>query len=194
VRPQTRLDLLADEVLVDLAPLALDVARTAAEVDEVLRLRYACVVELGWSRTSDYPDGREHDEHDEGATFVLCRDGEELIGVTRLMPPVTGRPLLVEQQYGIAVHPAGEVLEAGRLVVPSRHRGARSHRIMTGLFARGWLAARELGFDRVVGQATPQLMDLYRGLGLEVVELGPSGTYFGEERVPIEITGHTDGS
>jgi N-acyl-L-homoserine lactone synthetase len=186
--PQTRLDLLADDLLAGVAPLELDVATTAVEADAVLRLRYACAIELGWAQPHEHPDGREHDAWDEGATFVVCRSDGELVGATRLVPPVPGRPLLLEEELGVEVTSADRVLEAGRVVVPRRQR-RRSHRILTGLFARGWLAARELGFDRIVGQATPELVALYSGLGLEVTPLGPSRTYFGEERIPIEVAG-----
>lgn len=188
MRPQTRLDLRADAILADLTSLDFDLATTAAEVDAVLRLRYECVVELGWAQSRDFPDGRERDGYDEGATFVVCRSEGTLIGAARLVPPLPGRRLLVEEEFGVSVRPPGQALEAGRLVVPARHRSRGTPSILSGLFARGWLAARELGFDRVVGQATAELVGLYRGLGLTVSPLGPSRTYFGEERIPIEVS------
>ena len=190
MKPQTRLDLLADQVLADVAPLSLAVATTAADMDAVLRLRYESVIEMGWAQPHDYPDGRERDDYDDGATFVICRDGGELVGATRLVPSVPGRPLLIEKEFGaIAIDAPERVMEGGRVVIPRRHRGDNSHLIMAGLFARGWLAAREQGFDRFVGQVTPLLSDLYRGLGLTVTVLGPARTYFGEERFPIEVSG-----
>lgn len=187
--PETRLDLLADRILADAAPLSVGLAGTAAGIDAVLRLRYECVVELGWSRPEDHPDGRELDAYDDGATFVVCHDGPALVGTTRLVPPVPGRPLLAETEFGVTVDGPDRVVEAGRLVIPRAHRGAGSRRILSVLFARGWLATRELGFERIVGQVTPALRDLYRGLGLVVTVLGPGRTYFGEERLPVEVNG-----
>ena len=192
MRPQTRLDLLADDLLADLLPLVFEEAETAADIDAVLRLRCACVIEEGWARPEDFPDGRERDARDDTAVTIVCRDAGELIGSTRLLPPDPGRPLLVEEEFGVTVPARHRVVEAGRVVIPRAHRGGRSHRILTGMFARSWLTARGLGADRVVGQATPRVCALYRGLGLAVVELGPARSYFGEERVPIEVTGADD--
>lgn len=187
--PQTRLDLLADEVLERLHPLSFAPARTRGEVDAVLRMRYASVVEEGWADPEDFPHGRERDEYDDGATFVVCREADELVGSARLVPPVPGRRALIEKELDVRLETPEQALEAGRLVVPRRHRLGRSHRIMAGLFARGWLLARELGFDRIVGQADARLVELYRGLGLRVTVLGPSRRYFAAERYPIEVAG-----
>ena len=47
-----RIDRLAQHALEALAPRAFTVARTPQEIDAVLRMRYACVIEMGWaSRT-----------------------------------------------------------------------------------------------------------------------------------------------
>lgn len=189
MRPQTRLDLLADRLLDDLRPLSFEEVSTPEDADTVLRMRYECVVEEGWAQPQDFPDGRERDAYDDVATSIVCREAGEIVASTRLVPPVSGRRLLVEEEFGITVEPPGQALEAGRVLIPRRHRPGRSHRIMTGLFARTWLTARALGFDRVVGQATRQMCALYRGLGLTLAELGPPRPYFGEERLPIEVAG-----
>lgn len=186
---ETRLDLLADDVLDRLRPMTFARAETVADIDAVLRMRYECVIEEGWGEPADHPDGRERDAYDDDATHVLGRDGAELVGSVRLIPPVPGRMPLIEKELGIRLDAAERALEAGRLVIPRRHRHGRSHHIMTGLFARGWLLARQLGYDRVVGQASPAILDLYRQLGLTVVVLGEPTTYFGEARYPIEIAG-----
>lgn len=187
--PQTRLDLIADETLERLVPLEFAAARDPAEIDAVLRMRTECVIEEGWGVPADFPDGRERDEYDQGATFVTCRDGATLVGSARLVPPVPGRRPLIDKEFDVRLAAPERVLEAGRLVVPRRHRRGRSHRILVGLFARSWLLARELGFDRIVGQANAPSIGLYRALGLSVVMLGPPRTYFGEERMPIEVAG-----
>ena len=183
------LDRLAEQVLANLVPMLFEVARSREDVDAVLRMRYECVVAQGWVRPSDYPDGRERDEDDEGATFVVCRDDDKIIGCMRLVPPRPDRPLPTEREYGIRVRPAGKVAEAGRIIVSPRTRSGRSHLVIGGLCARGWLLAREQGHERAVSTATPELIELYRGLGLSITVLGPPQMHWGEERAPIQIDG-----
>jgi N-acyl-L-homoserine lactone synthetase len=185
-----RLDRLAERALDALAPLALTVARTPAEIDAVLRMRYECVIELGWARALDYPDGREQDEYDDGAVLVLCRDGEAIVGSARVVPPVLGRLLPSEREFQTRVEPAGHAVEVGRIVVPQRERAGRSHLILAGVFARTWLIARGLGYDRVVSTASAELIDLYRGLGLTVIELARPRLSWGEQRALIELAGN----
>jgi N-acyl-L-homoserine lactone synthetase len=184
-----RLDRLAERALDALAPLAVTVARTPAEIDAVFRMRYECVTELGWARPEDYPDGRERDEYDDGAVLVLCRDGETIVGSARVVPPVLGRLLPAEREFQISVEPPGRAVEVGRIVVPQNERVGRSHSILAGVFARTWLIARELGYDRTVSTGSAELIDLYRGLGLTVIELARPRLSWGEQRAPIELAG-----
>jgi N-acyl-L-homoserine lactone synthetase len=183
------LDRLTQQVLANLAPLRFEAARTAADEDAVLRMRYACVVEMGWRRAEDFPDGRERDEYDDGAAFIVCRDGAALVGTLRLVLPELGRPLPVERDFGIRVEPPGEALDAGRLVIAAGYRGGPGHPVLAGLFCRCWLEARRLGYSRLVAAAPAKTIDLYRDLGLGITVLGPPQAHWGEERTPIEIAG-----
>jgi N-acyl-L-homoserine lactone synthetase len=184
-----RLDRLAERALDALAPLTVTVARTPAEIDAVFRIRYECVTELGWARPEDHPDGRERDAYDDGATLVLCRDGESIVGSARVVPPVLGRLLPAEREFHIGVDPPGRAVEVGRIVVPQLERVGRSHIILAALFARTWLIARGLGYDRIVSTASAELIDLYRGLGLTVIELARRRLSWGELRAPVELAG-----
>jgi N-acyl-L-homoserine lactone synthetase len=183
------LDGLAEQVLTNLAPLSFEPARTTTDVDAVLRMRYECVVEMGWGRPEDFPDGRERDEHDDGAIFIVCREGTAIVGTLRLVPPSDGRPLPIERDFGIRVKPAGESLDAGRLVIAPGYRGGRGHPVLAGLFCRCWLEARKLGYSRIVAAAPTKVIDLYRNLGLRITVLGPPQFHWGEERAPIELAG-----
>jgi N-acyl-L-homoserine lactone synthetase len=186
---RVRLDRLAGQALDALLPLGVTVARTPAEIDAVFRMRYECVIELGWARPEDYPDERERDEYDDGAVFVVCREGDGLVGSARVVPPTLGRLLPAEREFQISVEPPGRPVEVGRIVVPQRERAGRSHLILAGVFARTWLIARELGYDRIVSTASAELIDLYRGLGLTVIELARPRLSWGEERAPVELAG-----
>ena len=186
------LDRLAEQALANLAPLSFDTAQTAADVDAVLQLRYECVIEMGWGRPEDFADGRERDEYDESATFVVCRDGPAIVGTHRLVWPEPGRPLPLEQEFGIRIDPPGEAVDAGRLVIAPEYRGRDGHPVLAGLIARLWLEARRRGYRRVVGAASSKILDFYPRVGLRITELGPSKVCWGEERTPIEISGRED--
>ena len=188
-----RLDKLASRALDALAPLSFTIARTPAEIDAVYRMRYECVTGLGWARPEDYPDRRERDQDDAGATHLVCCDAGDLVGSARLVPPLPGRLLPSEREFKVRVDPPGRPVEVGRVVVPERHRLGRSHLVMAGLFASAWLVARELGYDRVVSTASDQLIALYRGLGLTVIVLAPPRLSWGEQRSLIELAADEGG-
>lgn len=182
-------DRLAERVLAGLAPLRFETANTTAERDAVLRMRYDCVVELGWATADDYPDLRERDEYDANATFVLCRDGDDLVGSARVIMSTAARPLPAEQEFRLPIRPPGETFEIGRIVVPRTYRPGRGHLLLVGLCAKSWLEGRSLGGIRVVSTATSRAIDLYQSIGMRVTVLGPSRMYWGEDRVPIQIVG-----
>jgi N-acyl-L-homoserine lactone synthetase len=183
------LDALAQRALARLAPLTFDIAETDAERDAVLRLRYDCVVAERWSDPTDFRDGREHDEYDDDATFIVCRDGDAIAGSLRLVAPRPDRPLPTERDFGIVVRPAGQVLEVGRIVVAPGARAGRSHLILGGLCARSWLEAYARGFDRALSTAAPEVIDLYASLGLRITVLAPAKAHWGTMRAPIQIEG-----
>jgi N-acyl-L-homoserine lactone synthetase len=170
-----------------LGPLSFAVARTPLDLDAVFQMRYACVIEMGWANPEDYPDGRERDGYDEGATLVVCREADAIIASARLVPPVAGELLPAEREFRIRVPPPGRPVEVGRVIIPRQFRGNRSHLILAGLFARNWLVARELGYERVVSTASAALIDLYRALGLTVTALAAPRMSWGEQRAPIEL-------
>ncbi len=142
-----RLDALASRALDALVPLSFTVARTPLEIDAVLHMRYECVTEMGWAKPEDYPDGRERDEHDDGATFIVAREDGSIIASARLVPPVPGELLPAEREFYAVAPPPGRPVEIGRVIIPRRYRSGRSHLLLAGLFARSWLIARELGYS-----------------------------------------------
>ena len=186
---QRALDRLAERVLARLAPLTFSVATTPAERDAVLRMRYECVVGMGWARPEDHPDGRERDEHDADAIFIVGRENGTTVGSLRLILPTPGLLLPTERDSGIRVRPLGGVAEAGRIIVAPSARRGRSHLILAGLCARGWFEACAHGYDQVVSTAAADVLDFYRGLGLRITVLGPAQKQWGERRVPVRVEG-----
>jgi hypothetical protein len=164
-------------------------AVTPAEVDATLQLRCECIVEQGWGAREDFPDGRERVVYDVEATHVVCRDENGIVGSLRIVTPSSGRLLPTERDFGVRVEPAGTAVDVGRIVVSPGARVGKSHLVLAGLFARGWLEARALGFDRAIGAATDQAIALYQGLGVELDVLGPQQAHWGELRSPVEFAG-----
>jgi N-acyl-L-homoserine lactone synthetase len=151
-------------------------------------MRFECVIEMGWSKPEDYPDGRERDSFDDGATLIVCRDAGAIIASARLVPPSAGELLPAEREFRMRVPPPGRPVEVGRVIILRQFRGDRSHLILAGLFARSWLLARELGYERVISTASTALIDLYRALGLTVSALAAPRLSWGERRAPIELS------
>jgi predicted GNAT family N-acyltransferase len=180
------LDRLAEEILASIAPLEVREAASVEEIDATLRLRAAAATEMGWAEPAAFPDGREHDEDDDRAVHLVCRDAGEVVGAMRLVPPTPGRPLPVERDFDVT---AADAVDGGRVVVAPSHRGGRSHLVLAGLAAGGWLAARRMGSARVVGTASERAIALYEGLGMTVTRLSEPRPHWGEERSAIELTG-----
>ena len=183
---------LAERALAQLAPLDFAVAVDDGERDEVLRMRAACVLAEGWARAEDFPDGRERDEYDDDATFVVCRDGAVLAGSMRIVAPAAGRMLPTERTFAVRARPAGEVADVGRIIVAPGLRSGRSHHILGGLCARAWLELVAHGLHRAISSATPELIELYRAVGMRVAVLGPARVHWGARRVPVEVTGDVE--
>jgi N-acyl-L-homoserine lactone synthetase len=185
------LDVLAGDLLRTLGGLEFRSASSAAEIEATYRLRYAAVVENGWATPADYPDGLEHDADDGRAVHIVCVDGERVVGSLRLVPPRPGQPLPTERDFELELDASRPAVDAGRVVLAPSHRGVIGQLALTGLVARGWLEARALGADRIVGVASPAAIELYKELGLRTEVLGAPRPYWGEERRPIEIVGST---
>ncbi len=183
-----RLDGAAERILEGVAPLVVERAR-ADEVPATHRARYAAAVEMGWAAAESMPDGMERDADDDRAVVLVCRDGTGIAGSARLVVPAPGRPLPTERDFDL--HAPGAT-DLGRLVIGPEHRGMRSPVVIIGLFARAWLETRALGLRRIVASAPPELIELYRTLGVRLTELGPPRRHWGAERVPVELAGVED--
>ena len=185
--PIATIQRLAERGLANLAPLAFDVAETPADRDAVLRMRYETVVDEGWATPEEHPDGRERDSYDEEAVFIVCRDAGAIVGSMRLVPPSPSRPLPIEREFGIRARPAGRVAEVGRLIVQPAARAGRSHLVLAGLCARAWLEMSTADWDHAISTAAPEVIELYRAVGMGITVLGPAQLHWGIQRAPIQI-------
>lgn len=156
----------------------------ADEVDEVFRLRYRTIVEEGWVRPENFPDGLERDEYDDVALHIVGMDGMALAATGRIVFPFAERPLPTEEAFELTeAIPAGFV-DLGRTVVKPPYRDNR-HRIFAGLLGRSWLEARARGFAGIAGSASAAVIERYGQLGIRLAVLGPASRYWGEERFPV---------
>jgi N-acyl-L-homoserine lactone synthetase len=166
----------------------LAVAETAEEREAVYRLRYECLIERGWARASDFPDGLERDEYDADALHLAAWVGPHLVGAVRMVTPVADRRLPIEAAFDLALEPRGEVVDGGRLVIAPLYRGDGAHRLLALLFARFWMEADRRGFAHIAAAAPRSAIALYRRVGLDVQILGAPRLHWGEERLPLLLS------
>jgi hypothetical protein len=182
----SRLDALAESYRVGLAPIRFAVAATAADRDAVYRLRCRAVIDRGWGRPDDFPDGRERDGDDDRAVFVAAWEGSRIVGAARIIYPTAGERLPVEALYGINVEPQGCVVQVDRVTVDRSLRDRRS-RVLLGLVTSCWLEMRQHGFHVWAGIVSQGMFRLYRGLGFEATILAPPRRFWGEGRLPVRF-------
>lgn len=179
-------DDLASRIVGVAAPILFRVARTDSDRLAVYRLRYQVVIERGWARPEDLPDGIERDAYDEQAIHIVGWDGGILAATSRLVLPGSRDLLPTEEAFDIKVEPQGQVADMGRQIVAREYSNVR-HFVFAALLAKTWLEMRERGFTLVCGDFSPVVTRLYRMVGFDVRQIGPSRNFWGEERFPILV-------
>ena len=177
------LDNLAAGLVKKSAPIRFSVAQSSAEREIAYRLRCQALINRGAAGPEDFPDGMEHDQHDERAVQILGWDGKQPIATGRLVTPEPGKLLPTEEGFGIVIEPRGQVVDIGRYVVLGEYAQKES-RYFVGLLGFCWLEAHRRGYIRVCGTASPGMLRHYRRIGFIVTELAPPHIYYGEERFP----------
>lgn len=152
--------------------------------DAGYRLRCMAVIEQGWMPASEFPDGRERDRFDERAVHIVGWDGPTPIATGRLVPPPG--PVPTEEACGIAVEPAGRVVDVGRMTVARSHRGA-GHSAFIALLASLYLEVRRREFEFACGLMSVRARSALRLLGLQVDVLGGDLQHWGEARAPVRF-------
>src|SRR5689334_4026090 len=71
-------------------PITFRVAASDAEKEVTYRLRYEAIMERGWARPEDFPDGLECDSYDERAVHVIGWYGETPVTTGRIVFPEPG--------------------------------------------------------------------------------------------------------
>lgn len=181
-------DALAREILGELAPLRFGEATDEDERTACFRLRYAAVREKDLADADRFPEGMERDGFDDTAVQLLGWDGDLPIATSRVLVPVAGRLLPIQEEFGLDLPDAGGIAEWGRLVVDPGYRGD-GHSIILGLAAQGWMSLRARGYSRVIAATSGRLVALFEALGFAITVLGPPREYWREARFPILCDG-----
>jgi N-acyl-L-homoserine lactone synthetase len=179
-----RTDALAAQLIARAAPIRFSVAQSSAEREAVYRLRYSIVVEKGWARPEDFPDGLERDGYDDTAVQIVAWDADVLAATARLVPPIPGHPLPTEEAFGLTFASRMRLMDVGRTCVAPAYRDAQ-HRVLAGLLGRTWIELRAGGFTNACGIISPAVVRMCRGMGFDVVLLGAPRLVWGQNRYPV---------
>jgi hypothetical protein len=173
IRGIAALDRLAED-LAGAVELRLGVADSPAELTAAHRLRYQHASEHGRATAQDDPDGLERDGYDSRALQICAWQDDAVVGTLRLVLPMPGKHLPVEEAFGVGVEPAGEVADIGPPLVASE-LGERARNVADALLAQAWFETRARGYLVMGGIASSRLVARYRALGLDVEVLGRAG-------------------
>lgn len=177
------LEALSKGLVAKAAPIHFAVAQTPTEREAAFRLRCQALIERGSAKAEDFPDGLEHDAHDERALQVIGWESDQAVATGRIVLPKEGYLLPTEEAFGLTLEPHSEVVDIGRFTV-SRDWAQKENRYFVGMLGFCWLEARAHGYMRVCGTASPGMLRHYRRIGFIVTELAPPHIYYGEERYP----------
>jgi N-acyl-L-homoserine lactone synthetase len=148
------------------------------------RLRYEAVVERGWAREAELPDGRECDAYDAHAVHLICWDDERAVATGRLVLPTAVLP--TEAVCGLTIEPRGRVVDVGRMSVARSHQSHR-HSVFLALLARLYIEVQQQGYGVACGLVSARARSLMRLLGLQLEVLGEERQYWGELRTPVRF-------
>jgi N-acyl-L-homoserine lactone synthetase len=180
------LDRVCALLVANCAPLQITKAETPVEREAVFRLRYQAVIEQGWGKPEDFPDGLERDVYDDDAVLRTVWDGQTLAATMRVVFPSPERPLPTEAAFNITIEPRGRVVDTGRTVV---HPAYRTHRtglqLMLGLICACWLECRAHGYSHPCGVMGEAMISLFRWRGISFTVLAPQQDYWGDKRYPL---------
>lgn len=175
---------IAQTVMAKALPLRFTTAQSDDEREAVYRMRCNTIVERGWGKPEDMPDGLERDEYDDAALHVTGLDRTKPVASARLVFPSDAQVLPTEKVFGLRIEPRDRVVDLSRQIV-IRAYTSQQHAIFGALLSHCWLEAQARGYYYVCGDFTPAMIRLYRRLGMEVTTLGPPRLHWGEERIPI---------
>ncbi|MBZ0306727.1 MAG: GNAT family N-acetyltransferase [Anaerolineae bacterium] len=180
------LDNLAHHLIKASEGIRLAVADSQEQREAIFRLRYRTVIEHGWAKPEDLPEGIEHDTYDNDAIHIGGWIGEQLAVTMRLVLPSPERLLPTEAAFGMRVEPVGQVVDYSRGIVSPEFR-KQGQPLFFGALGLLWLQSRSRGYHEICGTAAAWMMEYYKRSGFLVIPLGTPQLYWGELRYPIKF-------
>lgn len=190
-----RLHTIAPDATPGFPKLALSLATTPAEIEEVQRLRYRVFVDAAGLPALQNPDGLERDEFDPYCDHLLVRDRRTLkvVGTYRVLGPSAARRigrLYTEGEFDLSrfAHLRPRLAEAGRACIHPDYRGGN---VLMLLWAGLAAYLRREGCDFLTGCASVSLADGGRNAaaihhGLAPDQLAPP-EYRVEPHLPLPL-------
>jgi hypothetical protein len=182
-----RLDAIAATFVRRAAPLRFGVAEAPRDIAGAYRVRYEVVVARGWAEPVNLLDGFERDANDDDAVQIVGWDRDCVVATGRLVLPAPGRRLPTEEAFGVELASRERLVDVGRVCVAPAY-GRYRHGVFRGLLGQIWLEMRRRGFQEACAAVNAQSARLYRWWGFRVSLLGPSRSYWGQERYPIRMS------
>ncbi|NDJ78133.1 MAG: hypothetical protein GYB65_17935 [Chloroflexi bacterium] len=161
-------------------------AQTPKEREAIYRMRYAEVIQKGWAKPEDMPDGLECDEYDDEALHMVGWEDERMVIVGRLVFPSPHRPLPTEAEYGLEITPSQQVVDTGRAILFQAERSDAQHKLFLGLMSFAWQEMRKRGYCHVCASMTASMLRLYRLMSIHWDVLGEARDYWGKPRYPCK--------
>ena len=185
-RALTLIDSAVEAHLARIQTIQFSLARSEAERDAIYHLRYEVVIAQGWAQPDAFPDEREFDSFDPGATHILGRAGSTLAATGRIVFPDSARLLPTEEAFEMKIEPAGRVVGWDRNIVAAGFRGPKYHAFW-GLLTTCWQETRRQGYAEVSGILSMQMLQLYHSMGVDFDVIGPGRNHWNEERFPCKL-------
>jgi len=182
-----RVDRAAAEYVRRIAPITFRLAVSETELRAAFRLRYEAVIDQGWGRPAEFPDGIEREIADDKAVHLVGWSESRPVTNCRLILPRGGSLLPIEKAFDLRVEPCGQVAQIDRVCI-SRDMGGRSVALMWTLLSAAWLELRSRGFSVVVGLNSVAMTRLYEHIGLGCEVLAPARSWWSEERYPVRFS------
>jgi N-acyl-L-homoserine lactone synthetase len=160
------------------------VAQSPEEREAVYRARYTEVIQQGWAKPEEMPDGIERDEYDDQALHLVGWEDERMVIVGRLVFPSSDRPLPTETAYKLRIEPFQQVVDTGRAILIQADRSDPQHKLFLGLMGFAWQEMLARSYYRICATMTGSMLRLYRLMGIHWQVLGDSRLVWGEQRYP----------
>lgn len=163
-----------------------DLAQSASEFEAIYRLRYRVVLEEGWAKAEDYPDGLECDNYDDQAIHIGAWEDNTLVATMRLVFPSLSQALPTESAFDIRIEPYQKIVDCSRAIVAPEYRN-HSRELFFGVMGRLWIEARKHGFHEICGAQTKLIIRFFERRGFAIQIIGEAQPYWGQVRYPIKF-------